>query len=487
MVQTEENGGEARAGVRWIRVRALRAGALGLVLVSLGAALLAESDRPLRTTGPEDPRPPDILLVLIDTLRADYLGAYGFDGDISPRLDRLARRSVVFENAFSTAPWTKPSVASLFTSLHPEQHGVVAHGKRFGDGLSAALAQRVLTLAEFLRRAGYRTAAFIGNPWIQRPLGYAQGFQVFDDREAGNDVPADVLLGKATAWLQKNRSPRPFFLYVQLMDVHGPYDASPADYEAVEDSPGLGEDRQLTPEEQLRARPYLSGERGLLGDPGMLRTWRGSYAAGVHAVDRQLGVFLDDLERRGRLENAVVVVTSDHGEELFEHGFTDHGATLFDEQLHVPLLFRLPGGARAGTRIPTVVSLIDVMPTLLAFAGVSIPPFAQGRDLGPLLRGGDDARESVAYATAVKWAPHLKAARAAGRKVIRDEQSGEMMSFDLLSNPGEIGEGRGEVPELVDALDAHAAAMAAGPSFKSRPRGMKTGTAEKLRSLGYLE
>jgi len=469
-------------GLRWI--------ALVLVVVSVGALVLTR-DFEVVPAGADEP--PSIILVLVDTLRADYLGAYGFDGDISPHLDRFAQGAVVFENAFSQAPWTKPSIASLFTSLHPEQHGVVAHGRRYGspeelNPSASALPQRAVTLAERLRAAGYATAAFVANPWIQKQLGFAQGFDVFDAEDVGNAVPATRLFERARAWLAQRDRSRPYFLYLHLMDVHGPYDAPLADFEAVRGSPGLGEARSLSEGEMARRRAYLMRGNSPRGDASTLDGWRASYAAGVRSLDRQLGGFLETLSRDGELDDALFVVTSDHGEELADHGSWDHGDSLYEEQIRVPLIVRLPGGRQRGRRVERIVSLIDLMPTLLEIAGSRVPRRLAGTDLGPLLAGKSIDGPAVAYSSGVKWQPGLESVRTRDRKLIREAKTGASEVFDLEKDPAEKHAQSGPPPaELELLLERHVRTLDEGPAFRSHAHAMAPGTREKLRALGYLD
>lgn len=488
--ETSAEGSHGGRPIRWL--------ALVVVVLSVGYFLATRefpgspAPVPGAETADAPDGPPSVVFVLIDTLRADYLGTYGFEGDISPSLDRFAEESIVFENAFSQAPWTKPAIASLFTSLYPEQHGVIAHGGQYGhrgdtSPRASALPQKAVTMAERLRRTGYATAAFVANPWIQRPLGFAQGFDVFDAKDTGNQVPASLILEKAALWLARRDREKPFFLYLHLMDVHGPYDAPQSDYDALLGSPGLGEARPLSDDEARRRKGYLMKGGGTHGDDLALDSWRASYAAGVRSVDRQVGAFLDALAEDDLLTDTVVIVTSDHGEELAEHGAWDHGGTLFEEQIRIPLVVRMPG-ADTGRRVDRVVSLVDVMPTVLGLAGAPAPKGVQGEDLGPILSGGTLPGAGAAYSSGVKWRPGLRSVRTRDAKML-ESSKGNHLLFDLESDPGETVSASSpeKQAQLERLLAEHARRLESGPSFETQAATMDAATAERLRALGYLD
>ncbi len=236
---------------------------------------------------------PSIVVILIDALRYDYLGLYGFNGDISPNLDQFASECVVFTHCFSPAPWTKPVVASLFTSLYPEAHGITNHeGHYWGDSTpdqrTGILPRQATTLAETLQADGYRTAAFIANPWLVAKYGFDRGFEAFSSYPNTPEI-----VGAAGAWLGSLPAGAPAFAYLHLMDVHGPYAAPLDDYQTLLHSPGLGEKRTLR-DEQYQAIPvHLDGEPRIDNqERRQLGAWRAKYGAGVRAVDRHLGHFL---------------------------------------------------------------------------------------------------------------------------------------------------------------------------------------------------
>jgi arylsulfatase A-like enzyme len=448
--------------------------------------------------GGRAPERPDAVLVLVDTLRADYLGCYGFEGDVSPRLDALAREGVLFERCFAQAPWTKPSVASLLTSLPPEIHGVTTHegwfGERAQDGgvpapvrRTEVLPEGALTLAEALRDQGYATAAFVANPWIRPDQGFAQGFETFEEIESKDG--ADIL-ARALPWLEAREDRRPLFLYLHFMDVHGPYASGPAgdaDFAAVGASPSLGEPHTIEGRDWRRIPGYLRQVPWFeTPEARERRTWRGRYAAGVRAFDRHLGALVDELARAERLDRTLLAVTSDHGEELLERELWDHGEALFDAELHVPLVLRLPGKARAGERVEALVSTIDVAPTLLGELGVPAAPAWLGRDLGD---DGDREAGAISVATAVKWRPRLFSLRTARHKLVCDLERGTYELFDLASDPLEQTNLAGSESELARelraAFEGYLATLQETPALEPGETELPEELVERLKALGY--
>jgi arylsulfatase A-like enzyme len=456
----------------------------------------AEGRRTARRS-PEPDRRPSILFLLVDTLRADYLGSYGFGGDISPGLDRLAAESLRFENAFSQAPWTKPSIATLFTSLYPEVHGLTNHeGLFWGRGRpgmkTGVLPDEAVTLAELLREGGYRTAAFMTNPMLAPDYGFDQGFEAYEVYEVRG--LSNLVMDAATAWIDSLPADQPFFAYLHFMDVHGPYDSPTEDFDAVKGSPSLGNSRRLSERELEAISDYLKRVPWTREPEAReVTTWRARYAAGIRDFDRRFGSFLDDLKASGLLDEAYLVLTSDHGEEFFEHQGWDHGHSLFAHQLHVPLLIRRPDGEGART-VDNVVSLIDLMPTLLSVGGIEPPTGLQGRDLSALLdlEGGDQADDAqTTLATATSDRPGLHAIRTRDYKLVLDLDTGETWLFDTGADPGEQENLAAARPEVVDDLRdrllRHVADSTAEGALEKRLAPIPDELIEQLRSLGYVQ
>ena len=353
---------------------------LPLASAILGAAVLACG--PPRA-GTQDR--PNVVVFCLDTVRADRMSLYGGPRPTTPNLDRLAKRAVVFEDAQSPAPWTLPSVASLLTGLSPARHGAGIHGpaRNLEKMRPDALPDEIETLAERFATAGYRCEAFVTNPLFR--AGLQQGFEAFAYAQTeGAEVSNHAI--EALSRLDGE----PFFLWLHYMDAHDPLLAPTEDVLAMTRAP---EEKRTG---AVWARTFRSHKVKTFRDERLVL-----YDAALHYLDRQVARVLDALERQGLADDTIVVVVSDHGEEILDHaeaagsaGYTDprgtlgigHGHALFVEQLRVPLILGVPG--LAPRRIPELVSLVDVAPTLLELAGLGgAPPPLEGRSLVPLLRG----------------------------------------------------------------------------------------------------
>ncbi len=349
---------------------------------------------------------PNILIYLIDALRVDRLGCYGSRRGLTPRIDAFAARALLFERAVAQATWTRPAVASIFTGLGPLQHGV----RTLDDRLPAA----AVTLAERLRAAGYRTAAFSTNAHVTRETGLAQGFEHFDfSPEAAT---SDAVNRRALAWLPAGPGEAPFFAYVHALDPHAPY-TPPSDLRA-RFAPGVSP-RTGTRAGVQRAYAARGAERArLVADLARL------YDAEVAANDRSFGALLDALAARRLLERTVVVLLADHGEEFDEHGALGHANNLYAETLSIPLVVKLPRQAR-GWRVAALAQQIDVAPTLAALAGLAPPAGLPGLDLRRL--AASDAQGAPPATTA------------SGRRSVPASAPGDRPAFSHLSYSGRAG------------------------------------------------
>jgi arylsulfatase A-like enzyme len=427
-----------------------------------------------------------LVLVSIDTLRADRLGAYGYALPTSPVLDaRLAAAGTLFESVYSQSPKTTPSHMTLFTSLYPSVHGV----ELWSDGARGrALSPAAHTLAEVLKAAGFDTAAFTGGANVHRSRGFDHGFDEY--RHSGQ-------LARALAWLDARRGRR-FFLFFHTYEVHDPY--LPAEEWQAAFVDGRG-GRLLETVARLRRNAggwerahRLFWESVTPGDAADRRTLSRLYDAAIRTMDeRTLAPLLDRLEARGLADDTLVVLTSDHGEAFGEHGVFLHD-DLYAETLRVPLVLRLPGRVPAGRRVAERVGLLDVMPTVLELLGVPAPPGLQGRSLAPLVRG-DAPAEPAPPAVSEYSNPTLgrtfESVRHGDGAYIVDRGAEQL--YDLRTDPGEQ---RNLAPAAPPALGALRAALArwraacAPLAARLGPRGPGVAadaeTVRRLRALGYL-
>ncbi|HET9232584.1 MAG TPA: sulfatase [Candidatus Eisenbacteria bacterium] len=444
---------------------------------------------------------PSFIVVLVDTLRADYLGCYGFQGPVSPNIDALARESYVFKNCYASAPWTKPSVASLFTSLNPMAHGVTNHeGAMWSedepDLEKGVLRLDALTLAERLKAEGYATGAFVANPWMSWQYGFDQGFDVYSSIASIIDPPADRVTLEATRWLESAGGREPYFLYLHLLDVHGPYNASDSTYELVRRSPSVQTDAVLSDAEwdvisatTMQAVWARDARGAKKPETRRLDTWRGRYAAEVRDLDDRLGPFLAKLKQEGYLDHAYLILISDHGEALHDHGNWDHGYSLFEDQVHVPMIIRPPGGLEATQEVPAVVGLVDLLPTLVAAGGASAEN-VEGKDLGSLIgRPGESGGSGIVFSGAARTNPLLYSVRAGTYKLIVNGKINRHALFDITKDPGEEDNIAPQAPQVVGELRAYLDKVIQGararPLFEAETPSASIEGRELLRSLGY--
>jgi len=459
---------------------------------------------PLARAAPPTRR--SVVFVLSDTLRSDRLGIDGGPAH-TPRFDAFAAGGLHFTAATSQAPWTKPSVATLFTGLLPSTHGVVSHPALRRDGQrleSDVLGVRHHTLAESLAAAGYQTAAFVSNPWLQRKLGFDQGFETWDESMADNATPGERVTAAGLRWLREREGdPRPFFLYLHYMDAHSPYHGVPAATLAARREALAADARPLTPDARREIASIARDAHGRpLADQGVepsLAVMELVYDVGVERFDHAFGVLLDGLERRDDWGELAVVVTSDHGEALFERGYREHGFGLHGDEISVPLAARLPGVPTRGA-ISCPVGLIDLRRTLCDYLGVE----CLGDDQGTSLFSPDAAAsDRLVVSESVVGRPHNRAVRDARYKLLFEPDgsaavepggaSGSPVRFyDLADDPGETHDLAAEgVPEPLrerfERLRTAAEASSAGPRAEAETTGLDDATRRRLEALGYLD
>ena len=424
-------------------VRARESHKVSRVLLALACVLTVGGGASHRASDGANRRPLGVLLVTLDTARADRLSPYGFVGTRMPHLERLASQGVLFEQAFSVAPLTLPAHVSLFTGLLPPSHAV-------RDNADQPLSAAHSTLAERLQSRGFKTGAFVGSVVLQSDRGLAQGFDTYSDVPSRPGAPptrqrpGNLVVDEAIEWLEGTAG-APFLLWAHLYDPHAPYDA---------------------PEPYRRAHT----------DP---------YVAELLFADAQLGRLLDALDRLQLADRTVVVVAGDHGEGLGDHGEETHGLLVYDSVLRVPLIVRAP--AIQPRRIADVVRLVDVAPTVLDLLGVEAPP-SDGTSLVRALNGGRLDVEAYAeslYPARLGLAP-VHALRD-GRFKLIDGPEPEL--YDLERDPFEQHNVIGARVRVADAMRvrlativAPGAAEANAVLYKDVPRELR----ERLAALGYV-
>ena len=436
--------------------RLLERVAAAVAFVAVALAVIA-----LVARRPRAPARPNVVVVLIDTLRADHLPVYGYAGDTAPFLTRLAGESVVFTAAQSASAWTAPSTASLFTSLYPFQHHVdtgfmvtqqmreVGHEIRLNR-----LPLEVPTLPEVMKAAGYATFGITANVNIGPVMGFARGFDRF--KQLSEDVAAPALGEKAHQWEPRLRGATPYFLYMHFLDPHAPY-------------------RENAPWFVPRA------------DPAANRM--AAYDSEIRLVDS----VLEDLYRALSWDrNTLLIVLADHGEEFADHGGRGHGQTLYSEMLNVPLIVHAPGRF-APRRVAEPVGLIDVLPTLRDLAGAPPEPRDEGRSLRPLLEGGptDPERRSLfAHLIRRDQGGRLLHSVRRGRWKYIEGSAGSEQLFDLALDPRETANLVEASPVMASHLRTNlrdAVRTAAKFSGGQATTVLDPATAETLRALGYVQ
>jgi len=415
-------------------------------------------------------KPTNVLLISIDTLRADRLGCYGYDRPTSPALDALARDGTLFEKVVATSPWTVPSHASIFTGRFPHAHGVVSERDRLADDIPV--------LAELLRARGMRTAAVVQTTWLSKAQGFARGFDSF--QQIPDHAEGGVLVTRGGEAFLRAFSTQPFFLFLHYYDVHSEYRPRPRyeeQFAAGYDGPVDGTAMQL---QEIR-------ERYLVLSPRDREHLSSLYDAEIRQLDDALAGLFATLDELGVRDETLVVVTSDHGEEFLEHGNVLHGRTMYREVLDVPLIVTGPGVPR-GERVASLASLADVLPTILGRLGLPLPEAIDGVDLFRPALASPTERRVVAAGDHNNTEPDsLRMIQDLRHKLIVDRVHGEARLFDLERDPGEHQDVSAQNPErtaeLRRELDTHVERRRQAPERSALTEEEK----ERLRSLGYLQ
>ena len=388
-------------------------------------------------------RRPNVLLISIDTLRPDHLGSYGYERNTSPRIDQLAREGVLFENHISSSSWTLPAHAALFTGMADSVHGCVS-------ATETSLAPGFDTLAERFQSAGWATGGFFSGPYLHPAFGLGQGFDAYTDcmsyaqtiegrereewamsedvmRASHRDVTNPAVYKATHDWIEGAKD-RPFFAFVHLWDVHfdfippAPYDTLfDPDYEGDITGDNFFFDERINSDLPERDKQHLEA----------------LYDGEIRWTDDHVGKLLDDLDAWGLAENTIVVVTSDHGTEFFEHGGKAHRTTLYDELIRIPLIMRYPDHLPAGSAISEQTRLIDVGPTLCELAGIGSGN-VMGSSLVQLARTGEADFDRVAVSELFSVGKQLRSSRTPEDKFIDDIGRNTYYWFDLENDAAEL-------------------------------------------------
>ena len=416
-----------------LRTRASRAATLGLALwlaVGLGGC------------GPKQTWPgAPVIVISLDTLRADHLSVYGYERPTSPQLEGFAREAVVFDRFYHSGGGTLPSHLSLMTSLTPITHGIAP-----SESTDNVLHSNRETLAEVLQDAGYRTAAFTDGGWVRAKFGFAQGFDVYDD--AAGHFP--VILPKVDQWLTENHA-EPFFLFVHSYDIHSKTKQLP--YECPEPfvsrfTSGLDVEFDGCRGELCATRLLADLNRRLQAGeitpdqaftPEELELVKALYDGCIRYADDRVASLFGRLRELQIYDRSLIVVLSDHGEEFLEHGMLIHDQGGYEELARIPLLIKFPDGTFGGLRASQIAAMVDVLPTILDAVGVESPPHAQGKSLLPAIVDGESVQDAM----------HMYNVIATDRWKLLE---GSRELFDLENDPEETENVWDQNPEVVKQL-----------------------------------
>lgn len=442
---------------------------------------------------PAPKRPPveKVLLVIIDALRADGLGCYGYDKPTSPTIDGMAEEGILFERVHSASPWTAPSFGTLYTGVSPQVHGAgafLAKGSPKGETLFGVtvggIRKDLPTLPEMLPKR-LAKGALINNSFVSRELGFARGFDDFDHKVAHltRYRTADEVTDAAEAWLTEHGE-EPFFYVLHYFDPHIQY-APPEKYLA-----------EFAPDRPRRiGYPFVdhhSARDGSLKPNEKEKAFiRGLYDGEVRFVDDEFARLMGILEKTGRLDDTWVLVISDHGEEHFDHGSFEHGHRYEEEVVRVPLIIRPPGGKwKVGSRFDTSISHVDVVPTLLDMFGVDAPAHLEGKTVMPIIEG-EDAADRPCYMEYNLFNGQQCAYFDGRYKVVFDIRRNRGFMYDLKEDPGEknqLGKDHPRYEELMGKLQAKRDELEAAAKGKIFEEGkLDEESAEALKSLGYIK
>lgn len=419
----------------------------------------------------------NVVLVLVDTLRADHLGLYGYERPTSPHLDRLAASGVVFERGKSQAACTFISVSSLLTGHYP--HRILKHTRG-----KLGVPDEHTSVAEILSKEGYETLAVTASSVVRKTPGefnedggYGKGFDTFD--ESCEKKPAACVTDKAIELASK--AERPFFLYLHYMDPHAPY-RPPDGYERAFSAPASDAPPRNGDLRPYARRLYKGGGKVARGPIARLAD---AYDDEIRYWDGEFARLIEDLRAKGLLEDTLLVLTADHGEDFLEHEDLGHCRTVHETSIHIPVLLWGPD-IEPGRRVAAPIENVDVLPTLLDLLEIDATNYALDGSSVQGLISGDPTGEEVAFASQGR----LRSVNDRRYKLVYDVQSGERRLYDLESDPGETHDRANDLPAVFDRLSARLAdhmRATEGKASKTRSLIRSEQMHNKLRALGYIE
>jgi len=467
-----------------------------LLLLSTGCRKAAEKETaPAGQVVPAQPAVRSVLLLVVDTLPAHTLHCYGEERQTSPAIDKLAGRGVLFERVYAASNWTVPSTASFLTSLYPLEHGAGMSGEIHqlsGKNPPNRLALRFRTLAEILSKQGIATAMFSANPYLG--AGLQQGYE----KHVIQRMSAEALTDQTLSWLQTHAE-LPFFIHLQYMDLHIPVEP-PAEFAGLFARPG---DDMQDP-----SLAYWRFQKGVNLEGDVYESYRRRRIAihdgAMRYIDSQISRLLSELEKLGCLKHTIVIITSDHGEEFWEHAAEEkalgndprdiygvgHGHAMYEELLRVPLIFSGPG-IRSDVRITQTAGLLDLAPTILDLLGFPLPAGMHGISLLPQLRqvSRDESSSSrIFLAQSPAYGPDSTALILGNNKLIHRGDGIDLL-FDLDSDPGEHENLSRSDSKRLETLLAKMKEIEKEltPAGSGEKLEMDASTEEQLRTLGYIE
>jgi len=466
-----------------LEARPVDSDAPGALLALRGARLVRTAPAPLSkqrsaTASAAAGRHPNLVIYLIDTLRPDHLDPYRPSRQMTPRISQFASEGIVFEDAVAQSSFTRSALGSIFTGMLPVEHGAY--------GVRGRLTGSTETLAERLRADGYQTAGFITNGNASNRFGFGRGFDVYELLREDIARPSfhqlsDALNERVFRWLDSERDGRPFFLYVHATDPHVPYTPPPDEKQrwAPEADPALGSS-EATLDLFLSSRPLAPPLRSQLVS---------LYDAEIAFNDRQFGALMDSLQQRGLLDDSVVTLLSDHGEEFYEHSGWGHGTTLFAEQVQIPLVIRLPGARRAGERISATATQTDLLPTLLGALGEPAPQRPGSRDL-LAETPSDSGRAAYSFLLHEGGSIGAESVVSGSSRLVRiydGVNAGTEFLGDRRLDPGDRHDLAPERPVAVRCLSHELSlARARAPAEGGATVDLDSETEAALRAMGYL-